>query len=158
MTFTIRKTRRENVASIIQLLRDFARFEGFEEYCTITEEILADTLFGEGAFVESLVALDGDRMIAYAFFYPCFASFRGQKGLFLEDLYIDADYRRKGLGEAMLKEIAGIAKSRNFERIDFQVLEWNTPAIKFYKKHGAVCNEEERHYNFTDDAFHTLAK
>jgi GNAT superfamily N-acetyltransferase len=158
MAFTIRKTMRADVASIIELLHAFAKFEKLEEYCEITEEKLADALFGDDAFVESLIALDGERPVAYAIFYPCFASFRGQKGLFLEDIYIDADYRGKSLGEAMLKEIAGIAKSRNFERIDFQVLDWNIPAIKFYEKRGAVRDEQERHYKFIGDAFQTLAK
>lgn len=158
MTYSIRKTKREDVPSIIGLLGDFAKFEGFDEYFEITVETLADALFGEGSFIESLVAKDNGKAVAYAIFYPCFASFRGQKGLFLEDLYIDSDYRGKGVGEAMLKEIAGIAKSRNFERIDFQVLDWNTPAVKFYEKHGALRSEQETHYTFTDQAFQTLAK
>lgn len=158
MSFTIRKSKPDDVKAIIEMLRDFARFEKLEEYFEITETQLADVLFGENVFVESLIALDGSKAVAYAIFYPNFASFRGQKGLFLEDLYIDADYRGQGIGEELLREIAKIAKSRNFERVDFQVLDWNTPAVKFYEKHGAVRGDEERHFTFTGEAFHTLAK
>jgi len=158
MTFTIRKTTLDDVAAVIGLLRAFAKFENLEEFCEITEEKLADAMFGKDSFVESVVAVAGEQILAYAIFYPNFASFRGQKGIYLEDIYIDAEYRGKGIGDAMLKEIARIAKSRNFERIDFQVLTWNTPAIKFYEKHGAVRDDGERHYKFTGEAFQALAK
>ena len=158
MTLNIRITTPDDVASVIKLLREFAKFENLEQFCEITEDTLADAMFGEHGFVEGLVAYDDLKPVAYAIFYPNFASFRGQKGLYLEDIYIDTEYRGKGIGDAMLKEIAKIAKSRNFERIDFQVLDWNTPAIKFYQKHGAVRDDDERHYKFTDDAFRLLAK
>lgn len=158
MTFTIRKTTRSDVAAVIGLLRAFAKFENLEEFCEITEEKLAAAMFDEDSFVEGIVAVTGGQIIAYAIYYPNFASFRGQKGIYLEDLYIDAEHRGQGIGDAMLKEIARIAKSRNFERIDFQVLNWNTPAIKFYEKHGAVRDEDERHYKFTGEAFQKLAK
>lgn len=158
MSFTLRKTTRDDVPSVIGLLRDFAKFEKLEKFCEITEEKLVDAMFGENAFVEGLVAATGESIVAYAIFYPNFASFRGQKGFFLEDLYIDAAYRGKGIGDAMLHEIARIARSRGFGRIDFQVLRWNTPAIKFYEKSGAVSDDDERHYKFTDQAFRDLAK
>ena len=70
---------------------------------------------------------------AYSIFYPNFASFRGQRGMYLEDIYISPDYRGRGIGEAMLREIARIAAAHGFERIDFQVLDWNKPAIDFYE-------------------------
>ena len=158
MTFTIRKTTRDDAAAVIGLLRAFAKFENLEQFCEITEEKLLDAMFGKDSFVEGLVAEANGQIVAYAIFYPNFASFRGQKGIYLEDIYIDAEYRGQGIGDAMLKEIAKISKSRGFERIDFQVLNWNTPAIKFYEKHGAVLDNDERHYKFTGDAFQTLAK
>lgn len=158
MTFTIRKTTGDDVAAVIGLLRAFAKFEDLEQFCEITEEKLLGAMFEKDSFVEGLVADANGQIVAYAIFYPNFASFRGQRGFYLEDIYIDAEYRGQGIGDAMLKEIARIAKSRNFERIDFQVLTWNTPAIKFYEKHGAVRDEDERHYKFTGEAFQSLAK
>ena len=77
--------------------------------------------------------------------------------MFLEDIFIRAEYRGKGLGDLMLKEIAKLARSRGCERIDFVVLDWNAPAIKFYEKHGAVRDEQERHFKFVDGAFKKLA-
>jgi ribosomal protein S18 acetylase RimI-like enzyme len=104
-----------------------------------------------------LIAEDAGKPIAYALFYPNFASFRGQSGLYLEDIYVSEAYRGSGVGLEMLRYIARLGKERGFKRIDFQVLEWNTPAIEFYKKHGAVRDDEERHFKFTDDAFQQLA-
>jgi ribosomal protein S18 acetylase RimI-like enzyme len=139
------------------LTRDFAEYEKLSDYCAITESALEKAMFGPKSFVESLVAFDGSKMIGYAIFYPNFASFRGQLGLYLEDIYVDAAYRGRGVGDEMLRMIARAAKERGFERIDFQVLEWNTPAISFYEKRGVVRSDDERHYKFSDMAFEDLA-
>ena len=105
---------------------------------------------------EGLIAFDGEQAIGYAIFYPNFATFRGQRGLYLEDIYIRDTYRGKGVGEAMLREIARFAAERGYERLDLLVLDWNTPAVNFYKKLGAVRDDDERHFKFTDDAFKKL--
>ncbi len=157
MNINIKKAEREDVAGILKLMRDFADFERLGDSCEINDERLAGAMFDDEAFVEGLVAFDGENLIAYALFYPGFASFRGERGFYLEDIYIDSEYRGKNVGESMLRKIAKIAMSRGFERIDFQVLDWNTPAIKFYEKLGAVGNAEECHFKFTGEAFRTLA-
>ena len=158
MEIQIRKAERGDAAAIIGLMGDFAEFEGFSSYFQVTEERLAAAMFGEAAFVEGLLAFEGASPVAYALFYPSFASFRGQRGLFLEDLFISEAARRKGIGEALLKEVARLAWKRGFERIDFQVLDWNTPAIRFYEGLGASRDDEERHFRFTDEAFAALAE
>ena len=147
-----------DVPAIIALMREFAVFEDLLDFFEITEEKLLQVLFGEGAFVNALVAEADGRVCAYSIFYPNFASFRGQLGIYLEDIYITADYRGRGIGNAMLREIARIAAGRGFERIDFQVLDWNRSAIDFYEKLGAVRDDIERHFKFTDRAFADLAK
>ena len=134
-------------------MRDFAEFEDLGDYCEITEQRLHDVMFGDEAFVEGLVAFHENEPIAYAMFYPYFASFRGQCGYYLEDIFIAEEFRRNGLGEAMVRIIARLAKQRGFERIDFQVLEWNAPAVKFYEKLGAIRDDSERHFKFIDKAF-----
>lgn len=101
--------------------------------------------------------MDGDTAIGYALFFPNFSSFRGQCGFYLDDIYVNAEYRGKGVGKLMLKQIARRAKDRGFERIDFLVLDWNTPASGFYQKLGAVRDSDERHFKFTDQAFERLA-
>ena len=108
--------------------------------------------------IKTRLAFDGETAIGYAVFYPNFSTFRGQRGIYLEDIYITKIARGKGVGEMMLRHIAKLGKERGFERIDFLVLEWNTPAVQFYKKLGAVRDEEERHFKFTDEAFQKLAK
>jgi ribosomal protein S18 acetylase RimI-like enzyme len=157
MTFQIKKAEQENIPQIIALLREFADYENLLDYCEVTEERLKLALFGETKVAEAVVAFENEAPIGYAIFYPNFATFRGQRGFYLEDIYITKDFRGRGAGEAILKHLAREAKARGFERIDFQVLEWNTPAIKFYEKLGAARDDEERHFKFTDEAFKNLA-
>ena len=141
------------------MIREFAAFENLSEFCEVTAESLTDALFGANACVEGLLAFSGDESaIGYALFYENYASFRGQRGFYLEDLYVKPAFRGRKIGEAFLKRIAEIAASRNFRRIDFLVLDWNEPAIKFYGKLGAVRDESERHFKFTDEAFEKLGK
>lgn len=157
MEIRITKARKEDVPAIVAMLREFAEYEDLGHLCEVTEERLFAAMFGKGAFVEGLIAQDGETPAGYAIFYPYFASFRGQRGFYLEDIFIRSDYRRHHLGERMLREIARIAKGRGYERIDFQVLESNAPAINFYEKHGAVRDDEERHFKFLYEAFDKLA-
>lgn len=157
MSIEIRQATEQDIAGIIVLMREFAEYEKLAEYCVITEAKLSAALFDAGSFVESLVALDGEKLIAYAIFYPHFASFRGESGFYLEDIFITADYRGKAVGEMLLRKIASKGKARGYERIDFQVLDWNKPAINFYEKLGAVGNFDESHFKFAGIAFENLA-
>lgn len=156
--FHIKKAEPENVSQIIALIREFAAYEKLLDFCEVTEERLNIALFGETKVAEAIVVFEAEEAaIGYAIFYPNFASFRGQRGLYLEDIYIKQEFRGRGIGEMMLKYIAKIGKERGFERIDFQVLEWNTPAVKFYEKLGATRDEEERHFRFVGESFAKLA-
>lgn len=157
MTMKIKKAEPENVPQIIALIREFAEYENLLDFCEVTEERLKTALFGETKIIEAIIVFADETPIGYAIFYPNFASFRGQRGFYLEDIYINQNYRGKGVGEMMLKHIAQTGRARGYERIDFQVLEWNAPAIKFYEKLGAVRDDEERHFKFTDEAFQKLA-
>ena len=154
---TINKAVENDIPQILSLLREFAEYENLLDYLEVTEERLKAALFGENKIAEAIVAFDDETAIGYAIFFPHFSTFRGQRGIYLEDIFISKDFRGKGVGEMMLKYIATLAKSRGFERIDFQVLEWNAPAIRFYEKLGAERNDEDRHFKFSDDAFEDLA-
>ena len=158
MQISIRNITENDLAAVVRLMREFAEYEDLAEYCEITEDRLHRAMFGPDGFVEGLIALDGDGPVGYALFYPQFSSFRGQLGLYLEDIYVTADYRRLNLGERIMSKIACIAKVRGLERIDFQVLDWNKPAVDFYLKHGAECNEGESHFKFSGEAFDRLAR
>ncbi|MEO7660571.1 MAG: GNAT family N-acetyltransferase [Pyrinomonadaceae bacterium] len=157
MEFSIRKTLPDDVPDVVMLIREFAVFEELSDHCAVTEENLHTAMFGTAATVEGLIALDDDGPMGYALYYPNFSSFSGQRGLYIEDIYISERYRGGGLGLAMIKEIASIAASRGFERIDFMVLDWNSPAINFYRKHGALSNDDETHFKFSEQAFRDLA-
>lgn len=155
---SVKTTTLQDIPAILELMREFAEYENLLEYLEVTAEDLQKAIFGENAFVKCLIALDDIKPIAYAFFYPTFSSFRGQKSVYLEDIFITSEYRKYGIGEGMLREIARIGKEFGAVRMDFQVLKWNEPAIGFYKKYGAIMDEDERHFKFTDEAFEKLAR
>lgn len=157
MKTTIRKIGPNDVTDILALLGEFAEFEKLSEFVLATEKRFQKALFGDGSFVDGLIAFDDETPVGYALFYPNFSSFRGERGLYLEDIYIRNEYRRSGLGLEMIKQTARTAAERGFERIDFMVLDWNEPAVRFYKKLGAECSDGESHYKFAGRAFHDLA-
>jgi ribosomal protein S18 acetylase RimI-like enzyme len=146
-----------DLADVISMMRAFAAYEDLLEYCTATEKGLHTAMFGNGAFVEGLIIRDGRRPVGYSIFHASFSSFRAERGLYLEDLYVNAEYRRQDLGHLMLKTIAARAVELGYERIDFMVLDWNEPAISFYLKHGAEKNDDESHFKFAGEAFRRLA-
>ena len=157
MDYTIRAVTEQDLLAILELMREFAEYEKLASFLEVTETKLRAAMFGNNAFVEGLIALDNSDHAGYAIFYPCFSTFRGQRGIFLEDLYVSERYRGTGLGGLMLRKIAGLASSRGFERIDFHVLDWNDSAIGFYQKLGATHANDERYFKFTDDTFAKLA-
>ena len=158
MDITVQRFDRADVPAVLGLLREFAEYEDLTQYLEVTAERIETAFFAEGATVEGLVAIADGRTVGYAFFFPNFASFRGQRGFYLEDIYVTESCRGKRVGESMLRELARLARARGYERIDFVVLDWNTTAIEFYKRHGAEMDDSERHFKFTDEAFRRLAE
>lgn len=157
MNLQIRTATEKDIPAILALMREFAEYEYLLDRLEITEERMNAALFGAGAVADAIVAVADTEAVGYAVFYPNFSTFRGQRGMFLEDIFIQPEHRRGGTGEKMLTHIARVARERGYERIDFLVLDWNTTAIDFYKKHGAVMDDSERHFKFTDAAFENLA-
>lgn len=157
MNFQIETAKENHVSAIVALMREFAEYENLLDFLEITEEKLCHALFGENGFVECLIATSEDRVVAYALYFLNFSSFRGQTGVYLEDIFIKKDFRKYGIGEMMLKQIARAGKESGALRMDFLVLDWNAPAINFYKKHGALMDESERHFKFIDEAFQKLS-
>lgn len=147
----------KDIPAIIELMREFAEYENLLEYLEITEEKLFEAMFGKNGFVEGLIVFDNEKPVAYALFYRFFSSFRGQVSIYLEDIYVTGNRRSLGIGERILKQIARIGKEKGTVRMDFMVLDWNEPAVKFYQKLGAVMDKSERHFKFTDEAFEKLA-
>lgn len=156
MELLIRKVEKGDLGAVLALIREFAQFEELSDACEVTVEKLEKAMFTKAAVGEGLLAIDDGVPVGYALFFPNFSSFRGQRGLYLDDIFVKSEYRGKGVGEAIIKEIAQLAASRGMERLDFLVLDWNTPAARFYEKLGAVKDPEERHYKFADEAFRQL--
>jgi GNAT superfamily N-acetyltransferase len=158
MSIQIKQPTETDVSQIISLIREFAEFEKLSEFCEVTEEKLRAAMFGERPCVEGLVAFDSENTaVGYALFYENFASFRGQRGIYLEDLYVVPEMRKAGVGLALIKHLTRLAKSRGCERMDWQVLTWNEPAIRFYKRIGAEIDESERHWKIVGEDFERLA-
>ena len=158
MNFVVRATEERDLTAIVVLIREFAEFENLSAWCEVTENDLHTAIFGNKSFVQSLVALSDGRYIGYALFYPNFKSFRGELSIFLEDLYVTPDFRAKGLGFVMLREVAKYAKESGFVRMDWQALKWNTPAVKFYESIGAEYDEENFDFRLRGQAFAELAE
>ncbi|HEY2866426.1 MAG TPA: GNAT family N-acetyltransferase [Pyrinomonadaceae bacterium] len=157
MDIEIRPARDGDIQDVIRLMREFAEYEKLIDSFEVTAEKLTDVLFGQRKVADMVVAAETSAPVGYALFYPYFASFRGQRGLYLEDIYVSTEFRGRGVGERLLRAVAMAAVERGCERIDFQVLEWNEPAISFYEKVGADRNDDERHFKFSDAAFRRLA-
>ena len=148
-----------DVPRILRMLQDFAEFEKLSEFCTVTEEKLREAMFGERPCVEGLMAFDeADKAVGYALFYENFASFRGQRGIYLEDLYVAPEMRGAGIGLAIFKHLANLALSRKCERMDWLVLKWNEPAVRFYEKLGAQIDADERHFKLVGEGLKKLAE
>src|SRR5262245_56744823 len=156
MKYAVSQITERHIPIVLSLMRDFAEFEDLSNFLDVSALKLSAAMFGPDAFVEGFIAFDRDEPAGYAIFYPCFSTFRGQRGFFLDDLYVAEKYRGTFCGALMLRKLIGLPSTWGFERIDFHVLDWNMPALGFYQKFGAVVANDERYLKFTDEAFASL--
>jgi len=155
--FKIRPARLEDVPIILQLIRDLATYERAPDEVTATEEQLVDVLFGERPTAEVLLAFEGESPVGFAVYFYNFSTWLGRAGLYLEDLFVNPDQRGKGYGRALLVELAKIARDRECGRMEWAVLDWNEPAIKFYRALGAEPMHEWTVFRLTRDGIARLA-
>lgn len=137
----IRKSNSQDSEAILDLIMELARYEKSLAQVKITAEILAKDGYGDKPEFECFVAEKQGKVVGMALFYPRYSTWKG-KYLYLEDLIVTESYRGKGIGKALLDQVIAIAKERNSARLEWQVLDWNTPAIDFYKKYEADFDEE----------------
>jgi GNAT superfamily N-acetyltransferase len=142
---------------ILDMIRGLADYEKLAHIVVATEEKIRETLFGPHPAAEVLLAEWGGEWAGFALFFPNYSTFLAQPGLYLEDLYVKPHARGKGLGIALLKELARIAVERNYGRVEWAVLDWNEPSINFYKKLGATPMDEWTTYRLTGEALRKLA-
>ncbi len=155
--FTIRSATIADVTVILELIRALATYERAPNEVTATEKDLAEVLFGEKPAAEVLLAFENARAVGFALFFHNFSTWLGRPGLYLEDLFVRPEDRGKGYGRALLIELAKIARDRRCGRMEWAVLDWNEPAIKFYRKLGAKPMDEWSVFRLTRDGIAKLA-
>lgn len=133
----IRSARPGDELLLLDLIRELAEYERLAHEVEATPEDLAESLFGGGAVAEAVIAEWNGQPVGFALFFRNFSTFVGRPGLYLEDLYVRESERGKGIGKALLLHLAGIARERNYGRMEWSVLNWNKPAIDFYHSLGA---------------------
>ena len=153
----IRPAHVEDVPIILELIRDLATYERAPEEVTATEEQLIEVLFGERPAAEVLLAFEGQSPVAFAVYFYNFSTWLGRAGLYLEDLFVKPEKRGKGYGRVLLIELAKIARDRGCGRMEWAVLDWNEPAIKFYRTLGAKPMHEWTVFRLTGDEIARLA-
>ena len=155
---TIRHATREDVPVLLSLIRELAEFEKLLHVVEADETTLADELFGSVRVAEALIAELREEPVAFALFFHNFSTFVGRKGLYLEDLYVRPHARRRGIGRALITLVAKIAVERRCGRFEWSVLDWNTPAVDFYRSLGAVALDEWTVQRVTGEALERLAE
>ena len=156
MSFSIRPAERADLAIIAQFIRDLAEYERLAHEVHFDEAVLGDRLFGARPYAEVLVGeIDGTPQ-GFALFFHNFSTFEGRPGIYLEDLFVRPEARGSGLGKALLQRLAAIAVERDCARLEWSVLDWNEPAINFYKSIGAKPMDEWTIYRVDGTALHQL--
>lgn len=156
--FVIREATVTDVPLLLRLIKELAEYEKLAHEVVATEETLRRTLFGSRKVAEALIGEYQGEPVAFALFFHNFSTFLGKPGLYLEDLYVSPAMRGKGFGKAMLVRLAQIAVERGCGRFEWAVLNWNEPAIKFYKNLGALPQDDWTVYRVTGEALQKLSR
>lgn len=142
MSLSIRSATRADISLIGQFIRDLAEYEKLAHAVRFDEAGMAEKLFGARPYAEVLIGeIDGTPQ-GFALFFHNFSTFEGRPGIYLEDLFVRPDARGSGLGKALLGRLAALAVERDCARLEWSVLDWNSPAIDFYKALGAKMMDE----------------
>src|SRR5579863_3358382 len=153
----IRSATPADVPLILGLIRELAEYEKMLPQVTASEADLRNSLFGPKPAAECVIAEQDSKPAGFALFFHNFSTFLGKPGLYLEDLYVKPQLRGKGLGRRLLAHLAALAMSRGCGRFEWAVLDWNEPAIRFYKSLGARTMESWKINRLTGDALKALA-
>lgn len=155
--FRIRDARIEDVPLILSFIRELAEYERLTHEVVATEELLAENLFGMRRAAEVVIGLLEETPVGFALFFHNFSTFLGRSGIYLEDVYVRPEYRGRGFGHAFLAHLAKLARERGCGRLEWAVLDWNEPAIRFYESLGAVAMDDWTVYRLTGKALAELA-
>jgi GNAT superfamily N-acetyltransferase len=160
---TVRPVRRDDVPAVVALVRELADYEKALHEVRLTEEQLTAVLFDDSPALFGHVAVADDgvapgEVVGIALWFLNFSTWRGTHGIYLEDLYVSPQHRGAGLGRELLRTLAAVCKQRGYSRLEWSVLDWNTPSIEFYKAAGAVPMDEWTVFRLTDDALTDFAE
>lgn len=154
----IRSATPADIPLILHLVRELAEFERESDAVVATEDMLSDALFGANPAAEAVIAEHETEAVGFALWFQNFSTWTGRPGMYLEDLYVTPAARGLGIGTALLRHLARIAVERGYGRFEWAVLDWNEPAIAFYRSVGAVGMDEWRIQRVSGDALERLAR
>jgi GNAT superfamily N-acetyltransferase len=155
--FRIEPATVRDVPVILSLIKGLAEYEKLSHEVVATEETLRESLFGKRRVAEVILGYAGTEAVGFAVFFHNYSTFLGRPGIYLEDLFVKPEWRRRGLGTQLLRYIAQQAVARGCGRLEWSVLDWNEPAIDFYQKLGARAMDEWTVYRVTGNALEKLA-
>ena len=155
--FEIHPARAADVPVILSFIKKLAAYEKLSHEVTATEERLRESLFGQRPPAEVAIGYFYGEPVGFVLYFHNYSTFLARPGLYIEDLFVDAAYRRRGFGRALLLHVARLAGERRCGRLEWAVLDWNEPAINFYKKLGAVAMDEWTAFRVTGAALKKLA-
>ena len=155
--FTLRMATPGDVPTILRCIRALAEYERLLDECIATEELLRESLFGDHPAAEVVLAFDGGEVAGYALWFRSYSTFLARPGIYLEDLFVFPEHRRRGLGRRLLVFLSRIAVERGYGRVEWAVLDWNRDAITFYRSLGATLMDEWTVCRLTGDALPALA-
>lgn len=142
---------------VLAFIRKLAEYEKLSHQVVATESLLCESLFGSRRVAEVVLAYLAGQPVGFALFFHNFSTFVGRPGIYLEDLFVEPAHRGKGVGKALLIHVAKLAVERGCGRFEWAVLDWNTPAIDFYRSLGAVPLDDWTLFRLTGDALHRVA-
>jgi GNAT superfamily N-acetyltransferase len=145
-----------DVPLILSFVRKLAEYEKLSHEVVATEEGLVEGLFGARPMAEVLLAYWADEPVGFALYFHNFSTFVGKPGIYLEDLFVEPAHRGRGIGKALLARVARIAQDRGCGRLEWAVLDWNQPAIDFYRTLGAVAKDEWTIFRLSGDSLRRL--
>ncbi len=155
--FHIRAASADDAPVILAFIKKLAAYEKLAHVVVATEELLRETLFGERPTAEVALGYLEDKPVGFVLFFHNFSTFLGLPGIYIEDLFVEESYRGRGFGRALLLYVARLARERRCGRLEWSVLDWNEPAIGFYKKLGAVPMSEWTVFRVTGESLDKLA-
>ena len=155
--FRIEPATESDIPLILSFIKGLAQYEGLAQEVVATEENLRESLFGPRASAEVVIAYSATEPVGFAVFFHNYSTFLGRPGLYLEDPFVLPEWRSRGLGRALLGYVARIAVTRDCGRLEWSVLDWNEPAIRFYRALGARPKDEWTIYSLTGEALEQLS-